>query len=68
MNQVKISGCRWFDTAIKGYGGCPMAKDDLTGNIAIENLLSYLKDKGIDTGINMEHFAGVRACAGRLFN
>ncbi|MGZ4000199.1 MAG: hydroxymethylglutaryl-CoA lyase, partial [Mucilaginibacter sp.] len=32
-----LSGCQRFDTALKGYGGCPMAKDELTGNIATEN-------------------------------
>jgi hydroxymethylglutaryl-CoA lyase len=36
------AGCRRFDGAWKGYGGCPMAKNDLTGNIATENILSYL--------------------------
>ncbi|MES2377920.1 MAG: hydroxymethylglutaryl-CoA lyase [Bacteroidota bacterium] len=39
------SGCKRFDGALKGYGGCPMAKDDLTGNIATENLISYLKSQ-----------------------
>ena len=41
------SGCRRFDGAIKGFGGCPMAKDDLTGNMPTEHLLAYLKDKGL---------------------
>ena len=35
------SGCKRFDAAVKGYGGCPMAKDDLTGNMPTENLLHY---------------------------
>lgn len=35
------SGCRRFDGAIQGFGGCPMAKDDLTGNMPTEKLLSY---------------------------
>jgi hydroxymethylglutaryl-CoA lyase len=39
------SSCKRFDSALKGYGGCPMAKDDLTGNIATENLISYLKSQ-----------------------
>jgi hydroxymethylglutaryl-CoA lyase len=39
------SGCKRFDSALKGYGGCPMAKDDLTGNIATENLINYLKSQ-----------------------
>lgn len=38
-------GCRSFDTALKGYGGCPMAADELTGNIATENLIGYLKSQ-----------------------
>ena len=36
------SGCRRFDGAIQGFGGCPMAKDELTGNMPTEKLLSYL--------------------------
>lgn len=35
------AGCRRFDGAIQGFGGCPMAKDDLTGNMPTEKLLSY---------------------------
>ncbi len=35
-------GCRQFDAAIKGFGGCPMAQDDLIGNLPTENLLSFL--------------------------
>jgi len=38
------AGCRRFDGAWKGYGGCPMAKNDLTGNIATENILQYLME------------------------
>lgn len=50
------SGCRRFDAAIKGYGGCPMAKDDLTGNMATENLLQYFDNQGIDIQINKRAF------------
>ena len=39
------NGCRRFDSAIKGFGGCPMAKDDLTGNIPTEKLISYFSDQ-----------------------
>ncbi|MEL6922548.1 MAG: hydroxymethylglutaryl-CoA lyase [Bacteroidota bacterium] len=38
------NGCKRYDSAVKGYGGCPMAKDDLTGNMATENLLSYFNE------------------------
>jgi hydroxymethylglutaryl-CoA lyase len=35
------AGCRKFDGAILGYGGCPMADDELVGNMATENLLQF---------------------------
>lgn len=38
------SGCRRFDGALRGYGGCPMAADDLTGNMPTEHLISYLSE------------------------
>lgn len=48
------AGCRRFDGAIRGFGGCPMAKDDLTGNMATENLLSYLGFES--TGVDRDRF------------
>jgi hydroxymethylglutaryl-CoA lyase len=39
------SGCKRFDSALKGYGGCPMAADELTGNIATESLVGYLQSQ-----------------------
>ena len=39
------AGCRRFDGAIQGFGGCPMAKDELTGNMPTEKLLSYFTSK-----------------------
>lgn len=39
------AGCRRFDGAIQGFGGCPMAKDDLTGNMPTEKMLSYFTQK-----------------------
>jgi len=44
-------GCNRFDGAIKGFGGCPMAKDELTGNMPTEKLLSYFTEKKVDTNI-----------------
>lgn len=57
--KVKIdaayqNGCTRFDSVIKGYGGCPMADDDLIGNMPTENLLNYfdpLKDFGPDFSV-----------------
>jgi hydroxymethylglutaryl-CoA lyase len=49
-------GCRRFDSAIRGYGGCPMAGDELVGNLPTENLIQYLEEKGVETGIDRERF------------
>ena len=46
------SGCRRFDGALKGFGGCPMAKDDLTGNMPTEIMLDWFKESEIETGID----------------
>jgi hydroxymethylglutaryl-CoA lyase len=61
------SGCKRFDTALKGYGGCPMATDDLTGNIATENLIGYLKTQNEPTGLNMDKFQKAMDYSGRVF-
>lgn len=49
-------GCQRFDGAIQGFGGCPMAKDDLTGNMQTEKILSYLNSKHIENSIRMTSF------------
>ncbi|WP_343330020.1 hydroxymethylglutaryl-CoA lyase [Polaribacter staleyi] len=50
------AGCLRFDGAIKGYGGCPMAKDELTGNMPTEKLLSYFTAQKADTNIKPMSF------------
>lgn len=50
------NGCYRFDAAIKGYGGCPMAKDELVGNMPTENLVSFFKERKVNTGINEKAF------------
>lgn len=49
------NGCRRFDGAIKGYGGCPMAKDDLTGNMPTENMVAYFES--INENLQIDHAA-----------
>lgn len=49
-------GCRRFDGALKGYGGCPMAADTLTGNMPTENLLDFARENRIPTGIDGQAF------------
>ena len=61
------NGCRRFDGAVKGYGGCPMAKDDLTGNMPTENMLYYFLKEGIETGVDMDVFQEAMAMAGSVF-
>ncbi len=50
------SGCTRYDGAIKGFGGCPMAADELTGNMPTENLVSYFEEKNIELGLNKDEF------------
>ena len=51
------AGCRRFDGAMQGFGGCPMAKDELTGNMPTERMLSYFTTEKADTGVNWMVFA-----------
>src|SRR5690606_11997941 len=50
------AGCARFDGAIKGFGGCPMAKDELTGNMPTEKMLSYFTENRIETNITPTAF------------
>jgi hydroxymethylglutaryl-CoA lyase len=56
VHAAYTSGCRSFDGALKGYGGCPMAKDELTGNMPMENMVSYFDQNKIETGLDMDAF------------
>jgi len=68
VHAAVASGCTRFDAAIKGFGGCPMAADDLTGNLPTENLLSYFDKKSQNTGINIGAFEDSTTIADKLFN
>jgi hydroxymethylglutaryl-CoA lyase len=61
------AGCRRFDGAIKGYGGCPMANDDLVGNMATETILAYLDEQSVNTGLNKKEFADAMKLADEIF-
>jgi hydroxymethylglutaryl-CoA lyase len=67
VQAAYTSGCRRFDSAIKGYGGCPMATDKLTGNMPTEKLISYFKKNNITTGLNDTAFAEAMQLAGSTF-
>ena len=64
IESAYINGCRRFDAALNGFGGCPMAKDDLVGNIATENLATHFKD---EIEINTEEFAKSLQLASKVF-
>jgi hydroxymethylglutaryl-CoA lyase len=61
------NGCTRFDSAMKGIGGCPMAEDELVGNIATENLIGWCDLNDIPLRINREAFRESLALAGRIF-
>jgi hydroxymethylglutaryl-CoA lyase len=61
-------GCQHFDTAIGGFGGCPMAKDELTGNLATEALLNYANQANLNHAINSNSFEAARQISTSIFN
>ena len=61
------AGCHRFDGAIKGYGGCPMAKDDLVGNLATETLLNYLEQHKVATSLSYQEFELSLHMANKVF-
>lgn len=67
VHAAYASGCRRFDGAIKGYGGCPMAKDDLTGNMATENMMYYFDEYDIETGLDYKAFSKSMAMSNEVF-
>lgn len=56
VESAFASGCRRYDCAMRGYGGCPMAKDDLTGNMPTENVVYYFEEIEEDLGIDRKEF------------
>jgi hydroxymethylglutaryl-CoA lyase len=52
VNAAYKAGCQRFDGALKGFGGCPMANDQLVGNLATENLISYFQNINIPLKLN----------------
>lgn len=61
------NGCLSFDSAIKGIGGCPMAEDELVGNIATERLVEWCQRKEIPLSLNMEAFNKSLLMASEVF-
>ncbi|QZL01464.1 hydroxymethylglutaryl-CoA lyase [Flavobacterium psychrophilum] len=62
------AGCRRYDGAIQGFGGCPMAKDDLTGNMPTEKILSYFTTQKENTNTSPMSFESAYNEASKIFN
>lgn len=62
-----LSGCQRFDGAIKGLGGCPLAEDELVGNLATETILSYLVSKNEPLSVHEDEFLKALELANSVF-
>ena len=67
MDAAYKAGCRRYDGAIQGFGGCPMAKDDLTGNMPTEKMLSYFTAEKANTNMSPMSFESSYNEASKLF-
>ncbi len=67
ITAAYLSGVKRIDSALKGLGGCPMAADDLTGNIATEDVINVLNAKGENLGLNMDKWEEAMAFSGKIF-
>lgn len=60
-------GCRHFDVALGGYGGCPMAEDELVGNLNTELVLNWANQKGISSGLDIKALENAKALMPAIF-
>jgi hydroxymethylglutaryl-CoA lyase len=67
LDAAVKAGAKRFDGALKGIGGCPMANDELVGNMNTEWMISYFEKNNISTGLNKEALAESLRIAGEIF-
>jgi hydroxymethylglutaryl-CoA lyase len=67
VDSAYRSGCMRFDGAIRGYGGCPMAKDDLTGNMPTEHLITYFEQQNAPLHIDLDAFGLANSMVDHVF-
>ncbi len=67
MDAAYHAGCNRYDSALKGIGGCPMAEDELVGNMATENIVGWSDDKGLSLLLNRDALAEAWEIANRIF-
>lgn len=61
------SGCKRFDGALKGIGGCPMAQNELVGNMDSEKMIAYFQEQGLCSMLNKEALEESRKMADKIF-
>jgi len=61
------AGCRRFDSAIGGLGGCPFAQNTLVGNIPTESVIAALKQRGVDLSLKIDNVIELNAKIGGEF-
>ena len=67
LDAAVKAGCKRFDGALKGIGGCPMANDELVGNMNTEWMINYFESKGINTGIDKNALLDSLTIAEKIF-
>jgi hydroxymethylglutaryl-CoA lyase len=61
------SGCKRFDGAIKGFGGCPMAEDKLVGNLDTQTIVQYLSEQKVELMLDLDEFGKSVMLADKVF-
>lgn len=67
IEAAYFAGCRRFDGALRGFGGCPMAKQDLVGNLATETIVSFLEEQRIPLALNKRTFSEALSLTDNVF-
>jgi hydroxymethylglutaryl-CoA lyase len=67
LDAAMHAGCRRFDGALKGIGGCPMAGDELVGNMDTELMIPYFKEHTLETDLDMDALAKCSRMASEIF-
>ncbi|MBL3657343.1 hydroxymethylglutaryl-CoA lyase [Fulvivirga sediminis] len=67
IKAAQQAGCRRFDGAINGFGGCPMADDELVGNMATETIISELRKQNPNMGLKIDEFDKSMSLAAPIF-
>ncbi len=68
VHHAYINGCLRFDGTIKGMGGCPMAQNDLVGNMPSEHLIHYFQSKDISLKLDMQSYRSASTLAKEIFH